>query len=163
MHLNLDCAVGGIDDSLAEGVRLASGTSGKAEQAVMHELSEGGYGKAYAITPQSVDALAKAIGKEFSTERVCVYGAENTARRVASFCGAGADGDAIAFAIKNGADTVISADFKHHVITDALESGLSVIVLTHYASEYYGLKKYYEKISRATELPCALFTDGRLL
>jgi hypothetical protein len=38
-----------------------------------------------------------------------------------------------------------------------------VVVMTHYASEFYGFKKYYEKISRATDLPCTLYTDGRLL
>ena len=163
MHLNLDCATDGIDDSLAKGICLAAGTSAGFAPTVMHSLSEGGYGKAYEIAPTSVGELASAIAKELSTERVLTYGKEKSVSRVASFCGAGADNEAVAFAVANGANVIVSADFKHHVITDALEAGLAVIALTHYASEYYGFKKYYEKISQAVEIPCTLYTDTQLL
>ena len=65
---------------------------------------------------------------------------------MASFCGAGVDEQTLAFAKAQGADVVISSDYKHHFIAQAIELGLSVIVLTHYASEQYGFKKYYENI-----------------
>ena len=54
----------------------------------------------------------------------------------------GADEEAVAFAVKNGADVIVSSDFKHHVLTLANEKGIAVIALTHYASENYGFKKY---------------------
>ena len=43
-----------------------------------------------------------------------------------------------------------------------MEKGLAVVELTHYASEEYGVKKYYEKIRRQVEIPCAFYTDERL-
>jgi putative NIF3 family GTP cyclohydrolase 1 type 2 len=68
----------------------------------------------------------------------------------------------VAFAVKNGAEVMISSDYKHHVLALALEVGLSVITLTHYASEEYGFKKYYEKIRQQVEIPCYFHADDLL-
>ena len=94
---------------------------------------------------------------------LAVYGEENKkVNRVASFCGSGADEGSVAFAVRNGADVMISSDYKHHVLALALEVGLSVITLTHYASEEYGFKKYYEKIRQQVGLPCYFHADDLL-
>ena len=84
-------------------------------------------------------------------------------KRVASFCGGGADEEAVEFAVRNGAQAMISSDFKHHVLGLALEKGLAVIALTHYASENYGFEKYYEKLRRQVDIPCVYHTDQELL
>ena len=165
-HLNLDGAVGGIDDSLMQGVALSSGktTGAGTKVSVMHPLSDGGYGKAYALSKIALKDLKKNMEKTFSSSRILMYGdEEKTVERAASFCGAGADEEAVAFALREGADVIVSADFKHHVLTLATESGLSVIALTHYASEQYGFEKFYEKIRRQVEIPCVLHADENLL
>ncbi len=163
MHLNLDCAVGGVDESFAQGIALSSGGMLGA-CSVMHALQGGGYGRAYDITETTLDGLTENMKKTFSSERILSYGAgERKILRVASFCGAGADEESVAFAKANGADAIVSADFKHHVLTTAAESGLAVIAMTHYASERYGFKKYYEKICQRIDLPCAFHTDENLL
>lgn len=163
MHLNLDGAEGGIDESLAEGICLSAG--GPPEDVrLMHPLSGGGYGRVYGIREITLDGLAENMKSTFSSERILTYGdGERKIRRAASFCGAGADEDSVLFAKNEGADVIVSADFKHHVLTLAEESGLAVVALTHYASENYGYKKYYEKIRRQLDLPCAYHTDCRLL
>lgn len=164
MHLNLDGAAGGIDESLAQGVQKAAGRSDeKVGVKIMHPLSCGGYGRVYKIEKCTAGELAKRLEKEFSTERVLVYGAEREVEKAASFCGAGGDEEGLRFAKSQGADVMISADFKHHVIAAAIEEGLSVIVLTHYASENYGFKKYYEKICRQAGIPCVYHEDEILL
>ncbi len=164
MHLNLDCAEGGIDETLMQGIQNASESGFVSESKIMHTLSSGGYGRVYPVCKTTLMALAEGIKETFATEKVQFYGEkEKEVCRVASFCGAGADEEAVAFAIKNGADTLISSDFKHHVLTFAVESGLSVIVMTHYASECYGFKKYYEKIRQRVEIPCIFHTDENLL
>ncbi len=164
MHLNLDCAQGGIDESLMQGVCLASGADEQKDVALMHALSLGGYGRAYAIEPTTLYALTEKIKTVFSTERTLFYGDKNkTISRVASFCGSGADEEAVEFAVKQKADAILSSDFKHHVLTLALESGLSVIALTHYASENYGFEKFYQKIRRKIGIPCIFHTDDILL
>ena len=176
MHLNLDAAKDGIDDSLAQGIRLALGGLETTDTERMHPLSYkhlegesvcGGYGSVYGVPKCSLQEFAEKIGEEFSTKRVLCYGnLEREINRAASFCGSGVDEGAIGFALNNAggkADVIVSSDFKHHLITLALEEGLAVVILTHYASENYGFKKYYEKISRQIKLLCVYHTDEELL
>ena len=166
MHLNLDTANGGIDESMMEGVLRSAGAGMRSNEEVriMHPLQGGGYGRVYALPEIPLKELVKGLKNTFSSERVLTYGCEEKAiKKAASFCGAGADEYSIAFAKREGADAVISADFKHHLIAFAKELGLSVIVMTHYASENYGFKKYYEKIRAQVEIPCVYHTDERLL
>lgn len=160
MHLNLDCAIGGIDESLMQGV--CANLVG-ANEKLMHPLSVGGYGRAYDIEKKNLLGLVEDLKKVFSTERVLFYGDDRPITRIASFCGSGADEGSVEFAVKNGAQAMISSDFKHHVLGLALEKGLAVIALTHYASENYGFEKYYEKLRRQVDIPCVYHTDQELL
>ena len=83
--------------------------------------------------------------------------------RAASFCGAGVDGGAIRFAKEHGADVIVSSDVKHNYICDILESGMRLVVLTHYASENYGFKKIYQKIGDKLGVPAYYHEDGFML
>ncbi len=162
-HLNLDCAKGGIDESLQGGVLLATATE-YAQTEIMHPVYDSGYGRAYYVNPTSLDGLAKKLQNVFATERVCLYKNGNaTVSKIASFCGGGADEQAVRFAVERGAEVVISSDFKHHILALAREKGLSVIALTHYASENYGFNQFYKKISRSLSIPCEYYTDNELL
>lgn len=163
MHLNLDGAIGGIDESLAEGIcRSAGGEMGATT--LFHPLSQGGYGRAYDIREITLETLTENMKKTFSCARILRYGdGERKIRRVASFCGAGADEASILFAKAQGADAIVSADFKHHLLALAKELGVCVIALTHYSSENYGFEKYYQKIRQSIALPCAYHTDEILL
>ena len=174
MHLNLDGAQGGTDESLMQGVYDSAnrvrvqtdgaGTRSTANVVLRDTLTQGGYGRVYDVPKTTLQTLQKEIEKEFSTKRIQVYGnADYDITRIASFCGGGADESAVEFAVKHGAQLLISADFKHHVLTLAMEKGLSVLTLTHYASENYGFKKYYEKIRQEIEIPCIYHTDEYLL
>lgn len=179
MHLNLDCAPDGIDESLMRGVMhsaaLAAGkkageeTFAKAHaEKCMHAVEaggvSGGYGRVYGVDECSLSGLVESLKKTLPAGQVCVYGDPGRkVSRVASFCGAGADEEALAFADGTGADTILSSDFKHHIVAAALERGKSAIVLTHYASENYGFEKYYRKIRSRTKLACLFHTDGELL
>ena len=166
MHLNLDVAKDGIDESMMEGILRSAEAGMAASQDVrlMHPLQEGGYGRVYAVNETSLGNLVSGIETTFSTTRVLLYGnAERKVNKVASFCGAGVDEQTIAFAKREGAEVMISADFKHHLIAMAVELGMAVVVMTHYASENYGFRKYYEKIRRQAEIPCVYHTDENLL
>ena len=158
MHLNLDCASGGIDAALAQAV----GAQG--ESYVCERFEGGGYGRICDVKEQPFSRFAEGLMKELRTRRAFVYGAENeTVRKVASFCGAGVDAGVIAAAKRCGADTVVSADIKHNFICDALESGLKVVQLTHYASENYGFKKIYQHLKDVLGVPCAYHEDACML
>ncbi len=156
-HLNLDAAKGGIDECLMEGL------GGKKALAVHEALSSGAYGRVYDVGECSAAEFAQRIGRVFGTNRLTAYG-DRPVRRVASFCGAGLDEGALAFAQENGADTVVSSDGKHHLVLSAAERGLNLFLLTHYAAESYGLGRFAENMKKLLgELPCAVFTDELFL
>ena len=168
MHLNLDVAAGGIDESLCQAVTKSSAEVGKGRAikkapVLMHPLTSGGYGRAYDVKECALHELSLALNKELGCQRTQVYGVKEGVKRVVSCCGAGVDEGAIAFAKAQNADVIISSDFKHHLIIAALERGISVLAPTHYATENYGYKKYFEKIVKATGLPCVYHEDKQLL
>lgn len=165
MHLNLDGAAEGVDQSLAEAVCKASGGELK-DESIMYPLGENvGYGRAYRLKKSvSLSVLAENLKRILKSKNMLVFGKSDTPiEKAASFCGAGADIEAIDFAVKNGVGVIVSSDFKHHIISEALERGLCVIAPTHYASERYGFQKYYEKISRETEISCLFHEDEEFL
>ncbi len=162
MHLNLDCATDGIDESLMQGVLCATG-SPRTEVSLMHSLSQGGYGRVYATRKTYFTDFVECLKKEFQTERAIVYANnKRSVKKVASFCGAGGDEESVRFAIENGADVIVSSDFKHHVLALANEKNIAVVALTHYASEQYGFNKIYQKISQSMDLPCVYHVDKAL-
>ena len=168
MHLNLDVAIGGTDESLMQGIYASAektaGAGMRSDIKILSPVDEGGYGRCYEIPEIPLQELVHNIKEEFETERILFYGEpERKITRVASFCGAGGDEEAVLFAKREGADVVLSADFKHHVIMLAQELGLSVIAMTHYASEHYGFKNYYKKICQLVDVPCVYHTDACLL
>ncbi len=154
-HLNLDAAEGGIDD------RLMRGLGGKQPLAVMEELSLGGYGRVYDIPPRPLAAFAEQVKRTFETQRLVVYG-DRPVKRVASFCGGGFTYDALDFALEKGADTLVSSDGKHHLIAGAVEQGLNVLLLTHYAAESYGFGQFCTRMQEKLSVPCFFFSDARL-
>ena len=156
-HLNLDCASDGIDENLMKGL------GGKTPVAVYEQLSGGAYGRVYDVEKCPLEQFVTKVKKTFSTDRAVCYG-EGEVRRVASFCGAGFEDRSLAFAVQNGADTVVSSDGKHHLIAEAVERGLNVVLLTHYAAECYGFVHFAKNIEKLLKgVPCTVFTDGRLL
>ena len=153
MHLNLDCAPYGID--------------ARAEKC-MHEVEAGGvkgaYGRVYGVESCAPADLADSLKKTLPAGQVCVYGdSKRKISRVASFCGAGADEEAVAFACGLGAEVIVSSDFKHHIVAAALEKGMSVIALTHYASENYGFEKFCREVKARSGAACIFHTDKALL
>ncbi len=154
-HLNLDGAEGGIDEC------LMAGLGGRAAEKVMQPLSRGGYGRVYEVEPASFADFVLRARRVFRTDRTAAYGGGEV-RKVASFCGAGLEGATLAFAAENGADTVVSSDGKHHLITEAAERGLHLLLLTHYASENYGFARFALKLKDALGA-VTHFTDRRFL
>ena len=157
MHLNFDAAPEGIDYGLMQGL---GGDAGK----TLVKLSGGAYGRVFDIRPRNLKEYVGFISDNIGTKRAIFYGDESSViRRVASFCGAGCDDNSIAFAEAEGVDVFVSADMKHHQITDLLSRGINVIVLTHYASENYGFNLMYRKIIEGLNIPAAYYCDERLM
>jgi putative NIF3 family GTP cyclohydrolase 1 type 2 len=130
----------------------------------MINLDGGAYGRVYNITTLSLGSLAEKLKRKLDSERVLVYGnKQKNVSIAASFCGAGCDDEAIAFAVQNKADVFISSDIKHHQIAELVARGINVIVLTHYAAEAYGMKKIYQKLESKISVHTSYYTDEELL
>lgn len=157
MHLNFDSAYEGIDHFLMRGV-------GGENAQLLHSLSEGGYGRFYSVPATSFADLCENVKKEFNTQRAECYGdGRKIIQNVASFCGAGVDGAAVGFAVKRGAQAVISSDMPHHIITEFYYRGICVIKLTHYSSEVYGFSRIAKKIISELPFPAEIFVDSGLM
>lgn len=157
-HLNLDGAAGGIDEQLMRAL------GGNQPIAVMEAAAGGGYGRVYDVGQNApFQEFLADIKRELRAERVITYG-DGAVARIASFCGAGFDEKALAFALAHGADTIISSDGKHHLILAAVEKGMKVVLLTHYACEQYGFARFAKQIGKLIKgTPCTVFTDKRFL
>ena len=156
MHLNFDSAPEGIDYHLMCGL-------GGEKADILSDITNGGYGRVYSVMPIKFSELEKTVRKNFNTERALFYGGDRQVKKIASFCGAGCDNNAIAFAKSHGADVFVSSDMKHHEITGLLGMGINVIHLTHYSAENYGFNKIYTKISKNFSIPTAFLADKDLL
>ena len=160
MHLNLDAAEGGIDESLARAVRAAGGkAAGKAAERCGEPTED----RMFTFSCGNGEALDGTLGGRHT---LLFANEGKTVKRAASFCGAGADEEAIAFAAKNGADALISSDFKHHILKEAVSRGMAVIAPTHYASENYGFYQFYlkvQKIAGTAGVVCEYFENSALL
>lgn len=141
MHLNLDIAENGIDHSFAMGL------GAKKPTVITKYLGDCGYGRIFNIEKTTLADFKQRVCEEFNTDNVMIYGKrDREIKRIASFCGAGCDIRELDLA--EGADAVVSADFKHHVIREALDRGMCVVQLTHYASENYGMKIFATSLAK---------------
>ena len=156
MHLNLDACNDGIDYHLANGL-------GGVEQKIVTELSSGcGYGRVFEFN-ESFNSLKKRYQEVFNTDKVMAFGnLDKKIKKVASFCGSGLDineVDGLSYV-----DAFVSADIKHHVILYALERGKCVLQVSHYSSEVYGFRKFYNEIkSQLSGLNCVFFENQDMI
>lgn len=155
MHLNLDVNENGTDYWLYKGL-------GGKESEILQPFGNAGYGRLFCIQPITLEDFAKNASKVLKTDRIITYGnPKRVINKVASFCGAGLDVGEI-YASKD-ADVLVSADVKHHVITEAVDCGKALVVLTHYASENYGLKKFAEILSQKLSIKVCFYEDEKFL
>lgn len=155
MHLNFDVAPQGIDYFLMKGL-------GGGKCALSAPVQGGGYGRAYEVAPTPLKEFMEKVAFEFKTDRAVCHGDRDiVVKKVASFCGAGCDDANITFAKSNGCDLFVSSDLKHHEIAELVESGISVLQLTHYSAEAYGFRQIYQAIKDYINAPSSFFFDER--
>ena len=124
MHTNLDIATGGVTDSLCDAIGLKN---------VKPFISHSGFLIREAeCNVHNADELAKCI-----KERLC--GAVRYVDSGKEICRvlvcSGSGGEFLSDVISGGYDALISADIKHNVFIDAINSGVSVFDAGHYNSE----------------------------
>lgn len=160
MHLNLDVAKFGIDQSLAEGL-------GGKDIEILDVLEDGvGYGRKF-YSGMSVAEIKATIRKNLRTARTLFYGdGKKVIGNIASFCGGGAGyaEDMLLSGKLSGVDAIITSDVPHHLIKRFTEDGKALFIITHYAAENYGFKKFYERVKKeVSEKAEVLFYEDKKL
>ena len=132
-HTNLDAAVGGVNDALAErlgleiqGVLEPSGTDGQGRT-----IGIGRFGE----LPEAVDlpTFAGQVKERLGANGARYVDAGRPVRRVA--VGGGSCGDMLELAAAQGCDTFVTADVKYDQFLMAKAMGLGLIDAGHYPTE----------------------------
>lgn len=121
MHTNLDAAVGGVNDVLAERLGL--------EQV----RPFAGLGRIGVISPITVEEFAKRCKNSLHTP-VMVADAGKKISTVAVVGGSG--GEFFREAAMEGADCLLTGEASHHHGLDALDMGISLLLAGHFATEH---------------------------
>ena len=131
VHLPADYAPKGVDYYLADSL-------GAKNPEILESLGGNlGYGRLFEVN-LTLSELKEKIRTNLKSVNLSCFGQDRLIKKVATFCGAGLDENALSLAER--ADAFISSDVKHHVIVKALQMGKNVIMPTHYATENYGFK-----------------------
>jgi len=122
MHTNMDAAVGGVNDVLADRLGLREVTA------------FGGLGRVGSLpSPLSLPDLA-ALCAERLDARVKYADPGVTVARLAVVGGAG--GDLLAAAKAAGADALLTGEAHHHEALEALRTGTGLLAAGHFATEF---------------------------
>ncbi|MDD4319936.1 MAG: Nif3-like dinuclear metal center hexameric protein [Acidaminococcaceae bacterium] len=144
-HTNLDAAVGGVNDVLAE---LLSLTQVVAIENPEHP--EQGLGRIGVLSePLTLEAFAQNVKKVLAADGIAFADAGKPVYKVAVVGGAGSD--FIAAALDAGADTFVTGDLKYHVAQKALDQGINVIDAGHQFTEMPVVTKLEQVLSSWAE------------
>ena len=136
-HTNLDIAKGGLNDLFAKKLELYD-----AEILEYTEETQG-IGRIGKCKPMSLSELAKKVKDVFGTQYVRVCGnEEKIVKTVAVNSGGGTA--LIGAAIKEGADVLVTGDFKYAQMRECVFGGLNVIDIGHYNTEILCRDIFYE-------------------
>lgn len=158
MHLSLDFSSEGVDFYLSKAIG-----DNKQEILCPMALESTGYGRIQTLSC-TIESICERL-KDNGAKRIDVYknGKEKVCK-VASFCGGGLDDKMVELSAREKVDCIVCSEPKHHLIVKCVEKGISLIVITHYASENIGFFKAYEKLKTilCQEVNCLYFDDKEL-
>ncbi|NDC62848.1 MAG: Nif3-like dinuclear metal center hexameric protein [Planctomycetia bacterium] len=149
-HTAWDSAAGGVNDQLAELLRLEHVTPIEADP--LHPLA--GFGRTgqppagWAVGDIAAHLRSPQVAARLGVGGVQVAGDPGRpAGRVAVVCGSG--GDAIDAVHRAGCTTLVTGEIRLHSAVDAVARGLAVIALGHHASERFSMETLARRLSEA--------------
>ncbi len=148
-HTNLDSAPGGLNDLAAQFLNL--------ENTMPLDTEEGaGIGRIGALpTAMSLERLAAEIRSLYRLPFIRFVGDGKKVIRKVALC-TGSGGDLITQAKAKGADAYITGDIKYSVAREAEASGLAMVELGHYESEYIAVDLLEKIITHYGNAPVVL-------
>lgn len=123
-HTNLDCAAGGVNDTLAETLKL---------QDISPLDAYGGMLRCGYVAEQSLPDFLQWVKQALHCDGLRYCDGGKPVRKVA--VGGGGCADGLYDAIQAGCDTFVTSDVKYNAFWDAKEQGLSIIDAGHFHTE----------------------------
>lgn len=133
-HTSFDCAVGGVNDVLAELVGVYN-----------TKLSENKLFRIGRTDCKTVRDFAQTVKNALNTDVLCSL-PEKKIKTVA-VCG-GSAAEYIETAENEGADVFLTGEVKHHEILDACEFDIAVICAGHFETEVPSMRVLTEKLQK---------------
>jgi len=152
-HTALDAAIGGTNDHLADVAGLNTRTAiRRVAGAVRGEAAASGdnlkgMGRIGTVAATSRLALIERVKSRLGIDQVLVAGpTDGPLQKVA--VAAGAAGDLLKLAIKQGADAVITGEVRHHDALVAAAAGVMLICTRHSCSERRALEPLRDRLAQ---------------
>lgn len=160
MHLNMDFAFGGVCDSLTE---LCGGIYDE-RVSPLECVESGAYGRVANVESCALDEFAEKVKKSLRARAVRVYNFCDDVNKILCLCGAGLDEKAAFYAREVGADVIVTSEAKHHIVSMLKDENISLVELTHYASEWEPFKTALQReFVKMLSLPFAFVEEEDLL
>ena len=135
-HTNLDSAVGGINDVLAE----LLGLDNRETLCAIQEGRLAGLGRVgYLPQPMELDAFAETVKQKLGLDHITVVPAGKSVHKVAVCSGSGMD--FLKEAVRSG------ADMKYHDAQDAQGRGINIIDGTHQGTELIAVNHFADRLA----------------
>jgi len=138
-HTNLDCADGGVNDTLAQKLKLNGIQKVAADPDGLLRQGE--------VETQDLDAFLDRVETVLGCSGLRYVSGGRPVQKVA--VGGGACGSELYAVIAAGCDTFVTADVKYNQFCDAKELGLNLIDAGHFATENPVVAVLAEKIAAA--------------
>ena len=127
MHTNLDSAIGGVNDTLADKIGIS-------KEGYLEPVEDVGIGRYGCLASEmSFNAFLKYTAKTLGIDGLRYLKNSDTVKRVA--VGGGSCGGMLRAAMDAGCDTFVTADVKHNIWRDAEEFGINLIDAGHFSTE----------------------------
>ncbi len=140
VHTPWDCAEGGVNDVLCGLFGLLNVRPVPSDETATPMARLG------TCAPCTPEAFAKTVAAALGTAVKLVPGKGEI--RSAAVCG-GAGMDFFFNALANGADAFVTGEAKHHELLAAAESGKTLVVAGHFATEYPSMAALRQKVQAA--------------
>jgi dinuclear metal center YbgI/SA1388 family protein len=142
-HTNLDCAPGGINDTLAEILGLSD------IEIIDPKGNETKYGllRAGTVSQQPLNTFMAFVKERLGCQALRFVDGGKPVHKVA--VGGGSCGSDLMDAVKAGCDTFVTADVKYNQFHDAKSYGINMIDAGHFHTENPGCIVLAEKLRKA--------------
>jgi dinuclear metal center YbgI/SA1388 family protein len=134
-HTNLDVARDGTNDQLASLLLLRDVEALDFDRSFQHEGLYGGMGRVgFLPHPVPLETLVERVRETLGIQGARVVGERRKQVHRVALC-TGSGGSLVEKAISSGSQVYITGDVKYHDAQRAMEAGLAVIDVGHFASE----------------------------